>query len=143
VGIPAPFAGAEGKVIYVWAEAALGYVSATIEYFEKRGERERWREFWFGDDVKQVYTQGKDNITFHTLIFPGQLIASGEGYHLPDQISATEHLQWIGKQRFSKSQKIGALQRRRPRAHGPALRGFLSALQSPGAQGYRVQPGKT
>jgi methionyl-tRNA synthetase len=106
-GIPAPFAGAEGKVIYVWAEAALGYVSATIEYFEKRGERERWREFWFGDDVKQVYTQGKDNITFHTLIFPGQLIASGEGYHLPDQISATEHLQWIGKQRFSKSQKIG------------------------------------
>jgi methionyl-tRNA synthetase len=106
-GIPAPFAGAEGKVIYVWGEAALGYVSATIEYFEKRGERERWREFWFGDDVKQVYTQGKDNITFHTLIFPGQLIASGEGYHLPDQISATEHLQWIGKQKFSKSQKIG------------------------------------
>lgn len=106
-GIPAPFANAEGKVIYVWAEAALGYVSATIEYFEKRGERERWRDFWFSDDVKQVYTQGKDNITFHTLIFPGQLLASGEGYHLPDQISATEHLQWIGKQRFSKSQKIG------------------------------------
>ncbi|MDW8031513.1 MAG: methionine--tRNA ligase [Candidatus Bipolaricaulota bacterium] len=106
-GIPAPFTGAEGKVIYVWAEAALGYVSATIEYFEKKGEPERWRDFWFGDNVKQVYTQGKDNITFHTLIFPGQLLASGEGYHLPDQISATEHLQWIGKQRFSKSQKIG------------------------------------
>lgn len=106
-GIPALFAGADGKVIYVWAEAALGYVSATIEYFEKRQEPERWREFWLGDDVKQVYTQGKDNIAFHTLIFPGQLLASGENYHLPDQIAATEHLQWAGRQRFSKSQKIG------------------------------------
>ncbi len=110
-GIPAPFKGAEGKVIYVWGENALGYVSATIEYFERLDAagrtRERWREFWFGDDVKQVYTQGKDNITFHTLIFPGQLLASGEGYHLPDQIAASEHLQWMGKQRFSKSRKIG------------------------------------
>lgn len=106
-GIPAPFEGADGKVIYVWAEAALGYVSATIEYFEKQHRPERWREFWFGNDIKQIYTQGKDNITFHTLIFPGQLLASGEGYHLPDQISATEHLQWIGKEKFSKSRKIG------------------------------------
>jgi methionyl-tRNA synthetase len=106
-GIPAPFEGAEGKVIYVWAEAALGYVSATIEYFQERGEPERWREFWFGDDVFQVYTQAKDNIPFHTIIFPGQLIASGEGYHLPDQISATEYLNWIGGEAFSKSRGIG------------------------------------
>jgi len=106
-GIPAPFVGAEGKVIYVWAEAALGYVSATIEYFQKKGEPERWREFWFGDDLFQVYTQGKDNIPFHTLIFPGQLIASGEGYHLPDQISATEYLNWIGGEAFSKSRRVG------------------------------------
>jgi len=106
-GIPAPFDGAEGKVIYVWAEAALGYVSATIEYFQKKGEPERWREFWFGDEVFQIYTQGKDNIPFHTIIFPGQLIASGEGYHLPDQISATEYLNWIGGEAFSKSRGIG------------------------------------
>ena len=106
-GIPAPFEGAEGKVIYVWAEAALGYVSATIEYFRNRGEEGRWRDFWFGDDVLQVYTQGKDNIPFHTIIFPGQLIASGEGYHLPDQIAATEYLNWIGGEAFSKSLNIG------------------------------------
>ena len=106
-GIPAPFAGAEGKVIYVWAEAALGYVSATIEHFRRLGEEERWKEFWFGDEVWQVYAQGKDNIPFHTLIFPGQLIASGQGYHLPDQISATEYLNWIGGEQFSKTRRVG------------------------------------
>jgi len=106
-GIPAPFQGAEGKVIYVWAEAALGYVSATIEYFRNRGDEAGWRKFWFGDEVWQVYTQGKDNIPFHTLIFPGQLIASGEGYHLPDQISATEYLNWIGGEQFSKTMRVG------------------------------------
>lgn len=103
-GIPAPFDGAEGKVIYVWGEAALGYVSATIEHFH--GD-ERWTDFWFGDDVHQVYTMGKDNITFHTLIFPGQLIASGCGYHLPDQIAATEYLNWIDGESFSKSRGVG------------------------------------
>jgi len=103
-GIAAPFEGAEDKVIYVWGEAALGYVSAVIEHFA--GD-ERWKEFWFGDDVYQVYALGKDNIAFHTLIFPGQLIASGQGYHLPDQIAATEYLNWIGGGSFSKSRGIG------------------------------------
>ena len=103
-GIPAPFEGAEGKVIYVWGEAALGYVSAVIEHF---AHAERWKDFWFGDDVHQIYTIGKDNIPFHTLIFPGQLIASGESYHLPDQIAATEYLNWIGGDSFSKSRGVG------------------------------------
>ena len=103
-GIPAPFEGAEGKVFYVWGEAALGYVSAVVEHFA--GE-ERWKDFWYGDDVRQIYTLGKDNIAFHTLIFPGQLIASGQGYHLPDQIAATEYLNWIGGESFSKSRGVG------------------------------------
>jgi len=103
-GIPAPFDGAEGKVIYVWGEAALGYVSAAIEHFA--GD-ERWKDFWFGDDIHQVYTLAKDNIAFHTLIFPGQLIASEQGYHLPDQIAATEYLNWIGGNAFSKTRGVG------------------------------------
>jgi len=103
-GIPAPFDGAEGKVIYVWGEAALGYVSATLEHFD--GD-DAWKAFWFGEDVHQVYTIGKDNIPFHTLIFPGQLVASGQGYHLPDQIAATEYLNWIGGESFSKSRGVG------------------------------------
>jgi len=103
-GIPAPFEGAESKVIYVWGEAALGYVSAVIEHFSGQ---ERWKDFWYGEDVHQIHTIGKDNITFHTLIFPGQLIASEQGYHLPDQIAATEYLNWIGGESFSKSRGIG------------------------------------
>ncbi len=99
-GIPAPFKDAEGKVIYVWAEAALGYVSATIEHTEN------WKDFWFGN-VKHIYTLAKDNIPFHTILFPAQLIASKDGYHLPDQISATEYLNWEGGQKFSKSRNIG------------------------------------
>ena len=103
-GIPAPFAGAERKVIYVWGEAALGYVSAAMEHFA--GD-DSWKEFWFGDDVHQIYAIGKDNIPFHTLIFPGQLIASGRGYHLPDQIAATEYLNWIDGNSFSKTRRVG------------------------------------
>jgi len=103
-GIPAPFEGAEGKVIYVWGEAALGYVSAVIEHY---GGADPWKDFWFGDDVHQVYALGKDNISFHTLIFPGQLIASGRDYHLPDQIAASEYLNWIGGKSFSKSRGVG------------------------------------
>ena len=106
-GIPAPFVGAEGKVIYVWAEAALGYVSATIEYFEKKGDGDGWKAFWLNPHAKHVYTQGKDNIAFHTIFFPGQLLASGKGYHLPDQISAVEYLQWIGGAKFSKTHNTG------------------------------------
>jgi methionyl-tRNA synthetase len=109
-GIPAPFAGADGKVLYVWAENALGYVSATIEHFEQQGDPDGWRAFWFPEDeenVKHIYTQGKDNIPFHTIFFPAQLLATGEPYHLPDQISATEYLNWLGGQQFSKTRRVG------------------------------------
>lgn len=106
-GIPAPFPGAEGKVIYVWVEAVLGYVSATIEHFRRRGEEERWKDFWFGEEVWQIYTQGKDNIPFHTVILPALLLASGKPFHLPDQISATEYLNWEGGEQFSKTRRIG------------------------------------
>lgn len=106
-GIPAPFRGAEGKVIYVWAEAVLGYLSATVEHFRRRGQEERWREFWYGEEVFQIYTQGKDNIPFHTVILPALLLATGRPFHLPDQISATEYLGWEGGEQFSKTRRIG------------------------------------
>ncbi|ARM76320.1 methionine--tRNA ligase [Acidianus manzaensis] len=106
-GIPAPFEGAEGKTIYVWFEALLGYISASIEYFEKYKKLpENWKEFWFGDEVKSYYFIGKDNIPFHAVIFPAMLIASEEGYHLPNIISSTEYLMYEG-QKFSKSRRIG------------------------------------
>src|SRR5512136_212290 len=105
-GIPAPFPGAEDKRVYVWVEAVLGYVSATIEYFRNHGETERWKEYWFDKKARTYYFIGKDNIPFHTIILPALLLASGEGYNLPWNVSATEFLQFKGE-KASKSQRIG------------------------------------
>lgn len=105
-GIPAPFPGAEGRTIYVWMEAVLGYISATIELFEKKGERDRWKDFWFDHSTRSVYFIGKDNIPFHTLILPALLIASGEKYVLPWTVASTEYLLFRGL-KFSKSKRVG------------------------------------
>lgn len=105
-GIPAPFPGAEGKTIYVWVDAVLGYVSATIEQCQRLGVPEKWREFWFSKNAKTLYFVGKDNIPFHTIILPALLLASGEDYNLPWNVSSTEFLQFRGE-KASKSRKIG------------------------------------
>jgi methionyl-tRNA synthetase len=104
-GIPAPFPGAQDKTIYVWMEAVLGYISATIEYFRLKGEEEKWRDFWF-NGARVIFFIGKDNIPFHTIILPALLMASGEDYELPWTVSSTEFLMFEGK-KFSKSQRIG------------------------------------
>jgi methionyl-tRNA synthetase len=105
-GIPAPFPGAEDKTIYVWVEAVLGYVSATIEHFKNQSNPEKWKEFWLNKNVKTLYFIGKDNIPFHTIILPALLLASGEDYNLPWNVSATEFLQFKGE-KASKSHRIG------------------------------------
>lgn len=105
-GIPAPFPGAEGKTIYVWVEAVLGYVSATIEYFQNQGKSEEWKQFWLNEETKSLYFIGKDNIPFHTIILPALLLASGVDYNLPWNVSATEWLQFKGE-KASKSQRRG------------------------------------
>jgi methionyl-tRNA synthetase len=105
-GIPAPFPEAEGKTIYVWVDAVLGYVSATIEYCRCIGKPEKWREFWFDKTAKTLYFVGKDNIPFHTIILPALLLATGEDYNLPWNVSATEFLQFKGE-KASKSLRIG------------------------------------
>ena len=105
-GIPAPFPGAQGKTIYVWVEAVLGYVSATIEQCQRMGQPEKWREFWFNRNARTMYFVGKDNIPFHTIILPALLLASGEEYNLPWNVSSTEFLQFRGE-KASKSRKIG------------------------------------
>ena len=107
-GILAPFPGAEDKTIYVWVEAVLGYVSATIEYFKNCGEKEKWKEFWFDKNAKTLYFVGKDNIVFHTIILPALLLATKEDYNLPWNVSSTEFLQFKGE-KFSKSHKVGIL----------------------------------
>ncbi|MEM1606852.1 MAG: methionine--tRNA ligase [Candidatus Bathyarchaeia archaeon] len=105
-GIPAPFKGAEDKTIYVWFDAVLGYVSATIEYFKRLGDPERWKDYWFDKNTKTLYFIGKDNIPFHTLIFPALLMATHEGYNLPWNVCTNEWL-IFGGQKSSKSRRIG------------------------------------
>lgn len=105
-GIPAPYKGAENKVLYVWFENVLGYISATIEYFKKHGDGDKWKEYWFNPEARVLCFIGKDNIPFHTLIFPALLLATHEGYNLPWNVSTNEWLNFEGK-KSSKSRKIG------------------------------------
>jgi methionyl-tRNA synthetase len=105
-GIPAPFKGAQGKTIYVWMEAVLGYVSATKEWAEKKKQPSLWKKFWFNPQSHNVHFIGKDNIPFHVVIFPGLLLATKQNYDLPWEVASTEYVQLEG-QKFSRSRKIG------------------------------------
>lgn len=95
-GIPVPVPGFEGKRIYVWFEAVIGYLSASKEWAESRGNVEEWRRFW-EEDVKSYYFIGKDNIIFHTVIWPAMLLGYN-GLNLPFDVPANEFLTLKGRQ---------------------------------------------
>lgn len=90
-GIPVPVPGGEGKVLYVWFDAPIGYISATKELFEERGDAEGWRPYWQDKETKLVHFIGKDNIVFHCIVFPAMLKAHGE-FILPENVPANEFL---------------------------------------------------
>jgi len=95
-GVSVPMDGCEGKRLYVWFEAVIGYLSATKEWAKSRGDEEGWRPFWQGDEAKSYYFIGKDNIPFHTLIWPAMLMGYG-GLNLPYDVPANEFLTVEGK----------------------------------------------
>ncbi|TML59115.1 MAG: methionine--tRNA ligase [Actinobacteria bacterium] len=108
-GIPVPVEGypPETKRIYVWFDAVIGYLSAAVEWARNRGDAEAWREWWQNPDSAHAYFMGKDNIVFHTVIWPSMLLGYGEGgelgagkgeLHLPDDVVASEFLTMEGKQ---------------------------------------------
>lgn len=109
-GVKVPLEGAEGKVLYVWFEAVLGYISATKKLSELKGEPELWKKYWQDLNTKYVAFIGKDNIVFHTIIFPAMLMAwndvSDEKFVLPQNVPANEFLNFEGK-KFSKSRGWG------------------------------------
>ena len=91
-GIPVPVEGAEGKVLYVWFDAPIGYISNTKELCESNPERwGTWEKWWQDDETRLVHFIGKDNIVFHCLIFPVMMKAHG-GYIMPDNVPANEFL---------------------------------------------------
>ncbi len=101
-GVPVPVKGFEGKRLYVWFEAVIGYLSASKEWALSTGDSERWRRFWQGD-AKSYYFIGKDNIVFHTIIWPAMLMGYS-GLNLPYDVPANEFLTIEGK-KLSTSRK--------------------------------------
>ena len=92
-GIPVPAPGGEGKVLYVWFDAPIGYISATKEWAAREGKD--WEPYWKDENTKLVHFIGKDNIVFHCIIFPAMLKAEGS-YILPDNVPANEFLNLEG-----------------------------------------------
>jgi len=95
-GIPVPVDGAEGKVLYVWFDAPIGYISATKEYFIEQGNPEEWKRWWQDEESQLIHFIGKDNIVFHTIIFPMMLMEHGD-YILPAEVPANEFLNLEGQ----------------------------------------------
>jgi len=89
-GVPA-----EGKVLYVWFDAPIGYISATREWAQQQGDPEAWRRYWQDERTRLIHFIGKDNIVFHCLMFPAMLMAHGE-FVLPDNVPANEFLNLEG-----------------------------------------------
>jgi methionyl-tRNA synthetase len=96
-GVPVPLKDAEGKVLYVWFDAPIGYISATKEYFNQpqAADRGPWTKYWQDEDSALIHFIGKDNIVFHAIIFPMMLMTHGE-YILPTNVPANEFLNLEG-----------------------------------------------
>lgn len=102
-GIPIPLAGYEGKRIYVWFEAVIGYLSAAVEWAANSGQGDKWEDFWKDPETKSYYFIGKDNIPFHSIIWPAMLMGYGNGLNLPYDVPANEFLS-LENRKFSTSQ---------------------------------------
>ncbi len=126
------------KRIYVWFDAVVGYLSASIEWAALSGDEEAWRDWWQNPDARHAYFQGKDNIVFHTVIWPAMLLGYANGgavgggaapLELPDDLFATEYLTMEGKQ-FSTS-----------RQHSIYVRDFLDRYDPDPLRYYLVAAG--
>ena len=109
-GVRVPLPGYEQKVIYVWFDAVLGYISSAKEWAARIGAPDAWRNFWQDEETKYVAFIGKDNVVFHCIVFPAMLMAWNDGrkdrYVLPENVPANEFLNFEG-QKFSKSRQWG------------------------------------
>lgn len=102
-GVPIPLPNTDQKVLYVWFDAPIGYISATKEWAEIIGDKDRWKKYWFDPETKLVHFIGKDNIPFHAAIFPAMIMGQNQPYKLVDELPANEFYKLEGRQ-FSKSE---------------------------------------
>jgi len=103
-GVPIPLPDTEGKVLYVWFDAPIGYISATQDWSNHINQPDKWKEYWLDKNTKFVNFIGKDNIPFHTVFFPAMIMGQNEPYVLVDDVPANEFFLLEGKQ-FSKTDK--------------------------------------
>jgi methionyl-tRNA synthetase len=131
-----PVPGWEGKVLYVWFEAVIGYLSATIEWARNNGRPEGWKEWWYNPAARTVYFIGKDNIPFHAVIWPAQLLGAGRLYeddatkqlNLPYDVPANEFMNMEGR-KISGSHNWGVWMLDALTRHDPdPLRYYLAAV---------------
>ena len=113
-GVKVPLDGYTDKVFYVWFDAPIGYVSSTKEWSIRIGKPEYWKEFWQNPEAKVVHFIGKDNIPFHTIFWPGTLLARG-GYNLPYRVAGLQYLNFEGG-KISKSKGFGIFCENLPKA---------------------------
>ncbi len=138
-GVPVPvpgYADQANKRIYVWFDAVIGYISASVEWAASRGTPDAWRDWWQNTDTRHYYFMGKDNIVFHSVIWPSMLLGYGEGgelgggrgpLQLPEQIVASEFLTMEGK-KFAASRGVGIFVHDFLSRYDPdALRYYLTA----------------
>jgi methionyl-tRNA synthetase len=95
-GVPVPIEDAKGKVLYVWFDAPIGYISATKEWAAEQGDPDKWKTYWQDEETDLIHFIGKDNIVFHCIMFPATLMAHGN-YVLPKNVPANEFLNLEGK----------------------------------------------
>ena len=102
-GVPVPLEGAEGKVLYVWFDAPIGYISAAKHWAKQKGDPDLWKKYWLDQDTELVQFIGKDNIPFHSIFFPAMTMGQNTPYKLVDSLPANEFYKLEGRQ-FSKSE---------------------------------------
>jgi methionyl-tRNA synthetase len=95
-GVPVPLPDAQGKVLYVWFDAPIGYISATKEWAELKGNPDLWKTYWQDEDTSLIHFIGKDNIVFHCIMFPAMLMQHGD-FVLPENVPANEFLNLEGQ----------------------------------------------
>ncbi|MEO0109518.1 MAG: methionine--tRNA ligase [candidate division WOR-3 bacterium] len=95
-GVKVPLPEAKGKVLYVWFDAPIGYISSTMEWAEKIGKKDLWKEYWLSSETRLIHFIGKDNIVFHAIVWPAMLMAYGD-FILPSEIPANEFLNLEGR----------------------------------------------
>ncbi|MBE0611525.1 MAG: methionine--tRNA ligase [Dehalococcoidia bacterium] len=105
-GVPVPVEGYEDKCIYVWFDAVIGYLSASKEWAQLRGTPDAWKPFWEDSSTRSYYFIGKDNIPFHTVVWPAMLMGYG-GLNLPYDVPANQYVNFSAGQKQSKSKGTG------------------------------------